>query len=151
MGKDENRAADQDRNRLAKWVAPRPMAGQLVLAEILTGLTAIGAAMMSLFVAAAWVAGSGQSYVYVGRQEYRIDTPVDAAIFGVIAFIAAVIAWHISRVTSLRTIVRAFGAWFLIGLVVGVPYPALGQNLIVSCLLPLPLVAWCRAEFEPGS
>jgi hypothetical protein len=126
------------------------MPRQLLLAEILTGLAAFGAAFGSLG-SALCLTTTGSVYATVGGQELRLDARVAMLIYGTIAVAAAVAFWHIARMRSLRATLFAFAVWLSVGVATSVAYPALGPQLLVACLVPLALVAWCRADFEPGS
>ncbi|MGD0249061.1 MAG: hypothetical protein ABSB75_08425 [Candidatus Limnocylindrales bacterium] len=132
------------------WVSPGRMPRQLLVAEILTGLAAFGAAFESLF-GALCLATTGSIYMTVAGQELRLDARVDILIFGPIAVAAALACWHIARMRALPTTLFAFAVWLGVGVATGEAYPAIGSQLLIACLAPLALVAWCRADFEPGS
>jgi hypothetical protein len=137
-------------NERKGWVAPRRMPGQLLVAEVLTGLAAFGASFGSL-AGALCLATTGSVYAMTAGQELRLDARVFMVIFGLIAVAAAVAFWHIARMRSLRATLFAFAVWLSVGVATWPAYPALGSQLLVGCLVPLALVAWCRADFEPGS
>jgi hypothetical protein len=121
-----------------------------LVAEVLTGLAAFGAAFYSLF-GVFCLTRTGSVYTTVGGQELRLDARVDMLIYGLIAVAAAVAFWHVARMRSLRATLFAFAVWLGVGVATGEAYPAIGSQLLIACLVPLALVAWCRADFEPGS